>query len=139
MSFAIAIFVLTAPFAEPGTPAARDGHSKPACAVPFVGKLWPDEANRDTKALRLAVQTGGLELCGKQRDGYRWESLSVNVQQLRAAEAAGPLDATQLDAAPAGDVSDSGPAPARNEAGRRSRHRFQAIRRVLGMQHSPVP
>jgi len=107
--------------------------------------MWPDEANRDTRALRLAAQSGLLELCGKRRDGYRWESVSVTVRQLRSDESApsnraiDPQDPSGLDdATPPAANNDASEISAFANASAHQRGFFQAIRRVLGIRHSPA-
>jgi len=150
----IGILVLSvAAYAGPSTSAAASGKSKPECAVRSAGKMWPDEANRDTKALRSAAQTGELELCGKRRDGYRWESVSVNVRQLRTEQSplangfidrqypSAPDTSSSLADSPDADDGGSGNNAPSESAGA-SRHQrgfFQAIRRVLGIRQNPVP
>jgi hypothetical protein len=154
VALAIGIFVLSAAaFAGANTPSAGGGKSKPECGVRSTGMMWPDEANRDTGALRLAAQSGLLELCGKHRDGYRWESVSVNVWQLRSEVKASRIRATDEygteDAtnSPAADDGASENRDAQDRSNDRSNDRFndranssghqrgffQAIRSVLGI------
>jgi hypothetical protein len=124
----IAIFFSTA-FAEPKAIAPMS--VKPTCAAIHVGKMWPDDANRDTKMLRAAAQNGELEVCSKHRDGYRWETVSVNVKQLRAEQCcSSTANLVEDDLPPPGDEV-AAPTPPSGPA--RPRRRLDVIRRFLGI------
>ncbi len=58
---------------------------KPACNAGNVGRLWPEAANHDPKLLKKMARCGELELCTHGFWRYRWESLTVRLDQLRGA------------------------------------------------------
>lgn len=66
------------------SPAADD--LKPACNSHTVGKLWPDAANEDAKLRKKMARCGELELCTRGQWRYRWEALTVRLDQLRGGE-----------------------------------------------------
>lgn len=129
MSPATCILALSAAgFASLNAPASISAAKpKPECAAVLAGTLWPDEANRDTKALRVAAQAGTLELCGIHPDGYHWQSISVNVSQLRAA----PNSLEPADSVRGGSNDDLGSAEKHTNSDR-SRGLFHKIRWVFG-------
>ena len=57
--------------------------SKPACNAQNYGRMWPDAANHNPKMLTKLSQCGELEICTRPGVRYRWESLTVRVDQLR--------------------------------------------------------
>ena len=60
-----------------------DDISKPACNAQNYGRMWPDAANHDPKMLTKLSQCGELQICTRPGFRYRWESLTVRVDQLR--------------------------------------------------------
>ena len=59
---------------------------KPACNELTAGKLWPDAANQDAKLRKRLARCGELELCTRGVWRYRWEALTVRLDQLRGGE-----------------------------------------------------
>ena len=55
---------------------------KPACNRSNRGRFWPESANSDPQSLRKFAREGKLEVCSQAIWKYRWESLTVTVQQL---------------------------------------------------------
>jgi hypothetical protein len=58
------------------------GDPKPACNAGSVGRLWPEAANHDPKLRKKMARCGELELCTRGIWRYRWESLTVRLDQL---------------------------------------------------------
>lgn len=59
---------------------------KPACNAQTAGKLWPDVANQDARLRKKLAHCGELELCTRGVWRYRWEALTVRLDQLRGGE-----------------------------------------------------
>jgi len=57
--------------------------SRPACNKSNAGKLWPEAANHDHKALTKLAHCGELQMCIRDVWHYKWDSLTVRVDQLR--------------------------------------------------------
>lgn len=55
--------------------------SRPACNRDRHGHLWPEEANASHEVARQFYQSGELEMCSLVVWRYKWEHLSINVQQ----------------------------------------------------------
>ena len=56
--------------------------TKPACNARTLGRLWPEAANHDSKLRKKMARCGELELCTHGIWRYRWESLTVRLDQL---------------------------------------------------------
>jgi hypothetical protein len=56
--------------------------SKPACNAQNYGSMWPDTANHNPKMMTKLSQCGELQICSRRGRRYRWESLTVRVDQL---------------------------------------------------------
>jgi len=56
--------------------------SKPACNAHNQGRMWPEAANGNPKLLKKFSQCGELQICSRPGLRYRWESLTVRVDQL---------------------------------------------------------
>jgi hypothetical protein len=84
---------------------------KPACNAATAGQLWPEAANHDSNLRKKFSRCGELELCARTKRHYRWELITVRIDQLRGGSAlpkpagceAG--DETQEEAPAAGRVS----------------------------------
>lgn len=50
---------------------------KPACTAELRSSLWPDKAARDSRT--------PIEMCVRKHGSYRWQPLTVDISQLRAA------------------------------------------------------
>jgi hypothetical protein len=59
-----------------------DDISKPACNAQNYGRMWPDAANHNPKLMTKLSQCGELQFCSHRGRRYRWESLTVRVDQL---------------------------------------------------------
>ena len=73
------------------TLAAAEGwgqSQKPACDASTQGRFWPDEANRDRKAMVELTRRGELEMCTLRGKQYQWRTVSVRVEKLQAEQAA---------------------------------------------------
>ncbi|HTS50583.1 MAG TPA: hypothetical protein VMH05_21710 [Bryobacteraceae bacterium] len=57
--------------------------AQPLCTKENVGQLWPEAANHDRKALLHLARCGELQMCVRNRKQFRWESLTVRIDQLR--------------------------------------------------------
>jgi hypothetical protein len=75
---------------------------KPACNAGNLGSLWPEAANHDPRLRKKMARCGELELCTHGIWRYRWESLTVRIDQLRGGKALpkpagceGPQDAVR--------------------------------------------
>jgi len=55
---------------------------KPKCSADTVGQLWPADANHDSALFAKHSRCGELELCVRRVWRYRWETLSVRLDQL---------------------------------------------------------
>ena len=55
---------------------------KPKCSADTVGQLWPTDANHDSALFAKHSRCGDLELCVRKLWRYRWETLSVRLDQL---------------------------------------------------------
>ncbi|HEV8039626.1 MAG TPA: hypothetical protein VGP62_12235 [Bryobacteraceae bacterium] len=56
---------------------------KPACDAGNAGRLWPDAANHDSRLRKKFSRCGELEICKHGRIHYRWQSVTVRLDQLR--------------------------------------------------------
>jgi hypothetical protein len=56
---------------------------KPVCDADTNGQFWPEAANHDSKLLKKFSRCGELEVCARTRYRYRWESITVRIDQLR--------------------------------------------------------
>lgn len=63
-------------------PGLGEESAKPACNTGNQGRLWPEAANVDRQAARRAERCGELQVCTRGVWRYRWEPLTVHVQQL---------------------------------------------------------
>src|SRR5205809_7399114 len=57
--------------------------SRPACNAQTFGKMWPDSANHSKAQLSKLARCGELAICTRGVWRYRWESLTVRLDQLR--------------------------------------------------------
>src|SRR3569833_2795407 len=65
---------------------------RPACTSENTGELYPLAANKDHDLAQKLVQCGQLQICSRTSTWrYRWRSLSVTLQQLRAEKHKEPL------------------------------------------------
>jgi hypothetical protein len=55
----------------------------PACSAKLRGQFWPQEANENPVLLMRLARSGELRMCTRGTWLYRWESLTVHVNQLR--------------------------------------------------------
>jgi hypothetical protein len=55
---------------------------KPKCSADTLGQLWPADANHDSALFAKHSRCGELEMCVRKIWRYRWETLSVRVDQL---------------------------------------------------------
>jgi hypothetical protein len=56
---------------------------KPVCDADTNGQFWPEAANHDSKLFKKLSRCGELEVCARTRYHYRWESMTVRIDQLR--------------------------------------------------------
>jgi hypothetical protein len=56
---------------------------KPTCDAAIAGQLWPEAANHDSKLRKKFSRCGELEICKHGRIHYRWQSVTVRLDQLR--------------------------------------------------------
>lgn len=56
---------------------------RPTCNSENTGKMWPDAANHDRKALVRLARCGELQMCVRSGKKFRWELLTVRIDQLR--------------------------------------------------------
>jgi hypothetical protein len=80
MLFRIQALALFAIWASVGRGA---DNPKPACSAKIAGQLWPEAANHDPALRKKLSRCGELELCTRGIWRYRWESLTVRIDQLR--------------------------------------------------------
>ena len=93
--------------AAAGTLCVAADSSKPACNAHNYGLMWPDAANHDPKTLVKLSQCGELQICSRPGLRYRWESLTVRVDQLgRAKKKPAPRPGCEE---PADQIADSQP------------------------------
>jgi hypothetical protein len=64
--------------------AAAD-NPKPACTKQTLGQMWPAAANRDPVFRSKLSRCGELEVCVRGVWRYRWERLTVRLDQLHGA------------------------------------------------------
>lgn len=55
---------------------------KPKCSADTLGQLWPAGANHDSALFAKHSRCGELEMCVRRVWRYRWEMLSVRLDQL---------------------------------------------------------
>ncbi len=55
---------------------------RPRCNSENVGEMWPDAANHDPKALVRLARCGELQMCVRNGKKFRWEALTVRIDQL---------------------------------------------------------
>ena len=94
------------------------GELKPVCDADTNGQFWPEAANHDSKLLKKFSRCGELEVCRHGRRRYRWESMTVRIDQLRGgsqlpkpAGCEAPPDAVQDENQAGSDRSGSPPRP----------------------------
>jgi hypothetical protein len=56
---------------------------KPVCDAATGGLLWPEAANHDFKLRKKFSRCGELEVCTRGRWHFRWQSVTVRLDQLR--------------------------------------------------------
>jgi len=56
---------------------------RPACNSENIGEMWPEAANHDHKALLRLARCGELQMCVRNGKKFRWEALTVRIDQLR--------------------------------------------------------
>jgi hypothetical protein len=56
---------------------------KPVCDASTDGLLWPEAANHDFKLRKKFSRCGELEVCARGRWHFRWQSVTVRLDQLR--------------------------------------------------------
>ncbi|MCW5976660.1 MAG: hypothetical protein KIT09_01215 [Bryobacteraceae bacterium] len=81
------------------SPLSAQETPKPKCTERIQGRFWPEAANDDPRLAQTLAQTGELEICSAVRWRYRWQSLTVHIEDLqkkhdRRARAAGDKKAT---------------------------------------------
>ena len=65
---------------------------RPVCNAKMQGKFWPEEANRDKRAMFELSRKGELQICSaKRRKTFRWEQVGIHVSQF----ARGPQPAAE--------------------------------------------
>ena len=57
--------------------------ARPLCTKENVGAMWPEAANHDHKALLHLARCGALQMCVRNGTRFRWEPLTVRIDQLR--------------------------------------------------------
>ncbi|MBZ5609745.1 MAG: hypothetical protein LAP38_15905 [Acidobacteriia bacterium] len=55
---------------------------KPACNQQNAGQMWPEAANHDAAARSKLARCGELQICTRTVWRYRWESVTVRLDQL---------------------------------------------------------
>jgi hypothetical protein len=85
--------------------------SRPACNKKNAGQMWPDAANTDHTVRSRAARCGELQMCSRDAWHYRWEPLTVRLDQLRGGAGLPKPAACEESAEPAdhssGSVSDA--------------------------------
>ena len=56
---------------------------KPVCEAATGGLLWPEAANHDSQLRKKFSRCGELEVCTRGRWHFRWQSVTVRLDQLR--------------------------------------------------------
>ena len=57
--------------------------ARPACNKKTAGKYWPEAANHDHKAFSKLAKCGELQMCIRDIWHYKWDLLTVRLDQLR--------------------------------------------------------
>ena len=57
--------------------------ARPLCTKENVGEMWPEAANHDPKAMARLARCGELQMCVQNGKKFRWEPLTVHIDQLR--------------------------------------------------------
>lgn len=66
-----------------GLLAAEAGAVRPVCKAENMGQMWPEAANHDPRALNKLAHCGELLICTRTYWHYRWQPLTVRLDQLR--------------------------------------------------------
>jgi hypothetical protein len=71
--------------------------AKTTCDATTAGLLWPEAANHDFKLRKKFSRCGELEVCTRGRWHFRWQSVTVRLDQLRGgSQFAKPADCEVL-------------------------------------------
>ena len=65
-----------------GSIASAQQAGRPACNEQNVGLFWPEQANWDRQAAKVAEHCGELMLCTRGVWKHSWQRLTVHVTQL---------------------------------------------------------
>jgi hypothetical protein len=93
----IGTFLLLATFA--GLSRAEEP-ARPACNKKNAGQLWPDAANSDHSVRARAARCGELQICSRDEWHYRWQALTVRIDQLRGGAGLAKPAACEVSAEP---------------------------------------
>jgi len=69
---------------------------RPPCNSENVGEMWPETANHDHKEVVRLARCGQLQMCVQHGKKFRWESLTVRIDQLRDPAKLEPGDACEV-------------------------------------------
>jgi len=90
---------------------AAEEPSRPACNKKNAGQLWPDAANTDHAVRSRAARCGELQMCSRDAWHYRWQPLTVRIDQLRGGSGLAKPAACEVSAEPtehsSGSASDA--------------------------------
>jgi hypothetical protein len=82
--------------------------ARPACNKKTAGKYWPEAANHDHKAFTKLAKCGELQMCFRDIWRYKWEFLTVRLDQLRGgSHFVKPAGCEVLPDPPAEETADS--------------------------------
>ena len=56
---------------------------KPKCSAKIQSQFWPTEANADRIVRAVAARQGKLEMCSAYGWKYRWQSVTMSIEQYR--------------------------------------------------------
>lgn len=73
---------------------------RPACNAQARGRLWPAEAEQDARAAHRLARCGQLLMCTGGLWRYRWQRLTVRVDQLQKGAKAQPPPACAVPPVP---------------------------------------
>jgi hypothetical protein len=83
--FAAALIIAAGSVLSPAL-SPRSDDPKPACNAETAGRWWPEGANQDPALRKKMARCGELQICARGHWRYRWEPLTVRLDQLRGGE-----------------------------------------------------
>ena len=70
--------------------------SRPRCNKKTAGQMWPDAANHDQQLQARLARCGELQMCVREAWRYRWELLTVRIDQLPGGSGLGKPAACEI-------------------------------------------